>query len=154
MAIWGLRREPWDTPRSSKLAFWMRAGLLALAVPQGIVGAWAMFAPGSFHVDFPLPGWRWISTLGHYNAHLSTDYGAASLGLVAVLFTAALSLERRLVRVALGAWLVWALPHMAYHLSTLERFGPIDKIANVATLTVNAVLPIMLLGMTRGGRWQ
>ena len=59
----GLRREPWDTPRSNKLALWMRAGLLALAVPQEMVGAWAMFAPGSFHVDFPLPGWRWISTL-------------------------------------------------------------------------------------------
>ena len=51
-----LRREPWDTHGSSSLAFRMRAGLLALAVPPGMVGAWAMFALGSFHVDSPLSG--------------------------------------------------------------------------------------------------
>jgi hypothetical protein len=54
--------------------------------------------------------------LGPYNEHLVRDVGALNLALGVLLATAALLLERRLVQVSLIAYLVYAVPHFAFHL--------------------------------------
>lgn len=88
----------------------LRAGLLILAIPQGVLAVWAVFAPRSFYEGFPGGGRDWVASLGPYNEHLATDVGSLSLALVAVLLAAAWTLEHRMVATAAVAWLLWSVP--------------------------------------------
>ena len=99
----------------------LRVGLLALAVPEAVTALWALVSPKSFYRDFPGLGHHWLVSLGPFNEHLTVDFGATSLALATLVLAAAVVLEPRLVRVALGCWLVWAIPHLAYHLTTPEH---------------------------------
>ena len=126
-----------------------RYGLLVLAVSQAFTGLWALVAPHSFYNDFPVGRGGWVSTLGPYNEHLTIDYGALSLAIVTVLVAAAVTLERRLVLVAAGAYLVWSLPHFVYHMITLDSFGTGDAIGNAVTLVATVLLPVAVLVVVR-----
>jgi hypothetical protein len=123
----------------------LRVGLLALAVPEAVTGLWALVSPNSFYRDFPGLGHHWLVGLGAFNEHLTVDFGATSLPLAALVLTAAVVLEPTLVRVALGCWLVWAIPHLAYHLTTPEHLAVGDDAANPAVLATDVVLPLVLL---------
>jgi hypothetical protein len=127
----------------------IRGGLLTLAVTQGPIGLWALVAPKSFYEDFPLGRGGWVSTLGPYNEHMTIDFGALTLALVTVLVAAAVTLERRLVMAAAGAYLVWSLPHFVYHMITLDKYGTGDAIANVITLAATVLLPLAVLVAAR-----
>jgi hypothetical protein len=129
---------------------WLRAGLLLLASPPLVVGLWALLVPRSFYDDFPFPGREWVSALGPYNEHLVRDVGALNLALGVLLATAVILLERRLVRASLVAWLVYAVPHLAFHITTLDAFPPFDNLANVGVLGLAVLLPSLLLGGTYG----
>jgi hypothetical protein len=123
----------------------IRYGLIAIAVGQGASGLWALVAPHSFYDDFPAGRGGWVSTLGPYNEHMTIDYGALSLAIVSVLIAAAIVLERRLVMAAAAGYLVWAVPHFVYHLTTLDEFGAGDAIGNVVTLAITVGLPVAIL---------
>ena len=69
---------------------------------------WALPFPRSFYVDFPSPGRDWVSTLGPYDEHLVRDYGALNLALGILLVATTIFLQRRLIQVALVAWLGYA----------------------------------------------
>jgi hypothetical protein len=127
----------------------IRYALLVLAVSQGSTGIWALVAPRSFYDDFPAGRGGWVSTLGPYNEHMTIDYGALSLALVSVLVVAAVVLERRLVLVAAGAYLVWSVPHFAYHMITLDKYGTGDAIGNAVTLLVTVALPVAVIAAAR-----
>jgi hypothetical protein len=127
----------------------IRYGLLVLAVSQASTGLWALLAPRSFYDDFPAGRGGWVSALGPYNEHLTIDYGSLSLALVTVLVAAAVILERRLVLVAAGAYLVWSVPHFVYHMITLDKYGTTDAIGNVVTLAVTVGLPAAVLAVAR-----
>jgi hypothetical protein len=127
----------------------IRYGLLVLAVSQASTGLWALLAPRSFYDDFPAGRGGWVSALGPYNEHLTIDYGSLSLALVTVLVAAAVILERRLVLVAAGAYLVWSVPHFVYHMITLDKYGTTDAIGNVMTLAVTVGLPAAVLAVAR-----
>ena len=58
-----------------------------------------------------------------YNPHLLADVGALFVATGALMLMAALWLERRLVLAALITWLLFAVPHVIYHLGNL---GPYD----------------------------
>jgi hypothetical protein len=60
--------------------------------------------------------------LGPYDEHLVRDVGALNLALCALLVFAAVVLEKRLVQAALVAWLVYAIPHFAFHLTSYRWF--------------------------------
>jgi hypothetical protein len=124
---------------------WLRGGLLILAVSALTVGLWALVAPRSFYEDFPLPGGAWVSTLGPYNEHLVRDVGELNLALGVLLVMAAVLLEQRLVQVSLVAYLVYAVPHFVYHASTGHAFPLGDNIANLITLGIAVLLPLVLL---------
>jgi len=129
---------------------WLRAGLLLLASASLVVGVWALLVPRSFYDDFPLPGRDWVSTLGPYNEHLVRDVGALNLALGVLLATAALPLERRLVRVSLAAYLVYAVPHFVFHLTQVHHFSPFDNVVNMIVLGLAVLLPALLLAGTYG----
>lgn len=127
----------------------IRAGLVALALPLAVVGGWALFLPESFFEDFPTSGRHWIETLGSYNGHLSVDFGSSLLAIAFVALGAAVVMQRTLVRVALGALVVWSVPHLVYHLGTTEAFPTADNVANAITLGLGVLLPLGLLWLTR-----
>jgi hypothetical protein len=128
----------------------LRAGLALMAATVLPTGLWALASPRSFHDTFPLPGWRWVSTLGPFNEHLVRDYGAMSLALGALLATAAVHPETRLVRAALVTWLVFAVPHLVFHLGQTEHFSHAQNAAQLAGLGAQVALPVLLLLLTRG----
>jgi len=123
----------------------LQIGLLLLAVTSISSGLWALFLPRPFYEDFPLPGWDWVSTLGPYNEHLVTDYGALNLALGVLMVGAAVFLERRLVQVSLISWLAYAVPHFVFHLGQVHHFSPFDNLAQISALGFVVLLPLVLL---------
>ena len=122
----------------------LQIGLLLLAVTSISSGLWALFLPRSFYEDFPLPGWNWVSTLGPYNEHLVTDYGAMNLALGVLMVGAAVFLERRLVQVSLISWLAYAVPHFVFHLGQVHHFSPFDNLMQLGALGFVVLLPLVL----------
>lgn len=127
----------------------IRLGLLALGLPLVGIGAWALFGPHSFYGEFPADGRHWVSALGPYDEHLVRDVGALLLALGVLQLWAAALLSRVLVRVALAVPLIYAVPHLIFHASETEPFGTGDNVANLATLTLAVVVPVILLALTR-----
>jgi hypothetical protein len=125
----------------------LRWGLVALAVLNVPVGLWATIAPHSFYADFPGWGRHWVSALGPYNEHLVRDVGALELAITVLFLLAAVWLDRRLSQAALIASFFWAVPHFAYHLTTLDRYGVGDSVANVLGLGAEVLLPLALLAV-------
>jgi hypothetical protein len=132
-----------------------RVLLLALALPQAAAGLWALLSPRGWYDDFPGFGRAWISPLGAYNDHFAVDVGAGLLALAVLLIAAAIRPERRLVRVSLVVWLVFAIPHLIFHASNTDRLESFDNIANLIVLALAVVVPIVLLVLSgrrsRGG---
>ncbi len=128
---------------------WLRAGLLVLVVMALGAGLWALLLPRTFYDDFPLPGRNWISTLGPYNEHLVVDYGALNLALGVLLIFVAVLLERRLVQVSLVAWLCYAVPHFIFHVMQIHHFSFGDNLAQLTSLGLQVLLPLVLLPLTR-----
>lgn len=124
---------------------WLQASLIVLTVLQAGAGAWQLLAPRSFYDDFPLPGHPWVAMLPPFNEHLMRDVGSLNLAMAVVLGVAAVSMERRFVLVALTAELVFALPHMLFHITHLEHFPPVDAIAQTTVLAVTTAVLIALL---------
>lgn len=123
-------------------------GMLAVALPQLAIGIWAIAAPRAWFDEFPGGGREWLPVFGPYNEHLAVDAGAGLFATSVLLVLAAVSLERRVVQVALTGWLAFAIPHTAYHYVTLDRYGTADAVANGITLTLTVVIPLALLWLT------
>ena len=129
---------------------WLRAGLLLYCGAAVLVGLWAAGWPRSFYDDFPWPGHPWVASLPAYNEHLVRDFGGMNLAMAVVFGVAAATLDRRLAATALVAYLVFAVPHLAFHLQHLAPFGTVDALAQTVTLAAAAVLPLPLLALARG----
>jgi len=134
---------------SARQRQWLRGGLLVLAVTPAWIGAWGLVAPRSFYASFPAGGHHWVSALGAYDQHLVRDIAALDLGMLVLLLAAAILLETTLVRVALIAYAVASLPHLIYHLTTLDRLPAGDNAASIAGLALQVLLPLGLLPATR-----
>jgi hypothetical protein len=126
----------------------IRAGLIFLAVAQGLVGLVQLFAPRWFYEDFPLPAMPWVSLLPPYNEHLMRDVGALTLAYVLVLTAAAIWMERRLVQVALAANLVFTVPHFAFHITHLDHYPTGSAIGQTIALGLGVLIPATLLALT------
>ena len=112
--------------------------MVVLLVSGLVVGAWALAAPMSFYESFPGLGMTWVSADGPFNEHLVRDVGALNLALAIVTAVAALRPERLLVMAAAAAWLVYGLPHLAYHAVHAGVLPATDAVAEIAAL----LLPI------------
>ena len=130
---------------------WLQSGLLLVAATTLGAGLWALPFPRSFYGDFPFPGWDWISTLGPYNEHLVRDYGAMNLALGVLLVSAAISPERRLSRVALLTYLVFAIPHFVFHTTQTHHFSLFHNMLQLGSLGLLVLLPAAPLALTTSG---
>jgi hypothetical protein len=124
---------------------WIRVCLALLALTTLITGAWALFAPLSFFTTFPAPGHPWVALLPPYNEHLVRDVGAFNLGFALLFIWTTISPERRLLQAVLWAWLVYAVPHLIYHLNHLMQFALVDQIGQIIALGFVILLPLLLL---------
>lgn len=130
----------------------LRAGLLGLAAVPAIQAAWMLLAPRGFYDSFPGLGRSWLPAVGVYDEHLARDVGAAQLAIAVVLIGAALVLERRLVQVALVAFLAASLPHFAYHLTTTGSYATADNVLSLGGFLAQVALAAWLLSQTRTTR--
>jgi len=122
-----------------------RLGLAGLAFVALELGVWATVAPRSFYNSFPGGGRHWVAVDGPYNEHLMRDFGGLNLALALVTIVALVVGTRMLVATAAGAWLVWSVPHIAYHAANLGVYGTSDQVANMFTLALAVVIPVLLL---------
>ncbi len=135
--------------RPTTPAWVMRAGLVLLALPSAVIAAWGLTAPRGFYDNFPGAGRHWVSALPPYNEHLLRDFSAASLAIVVFLVGAAILMERRLIQVALVAFLAYSLPHLAYHLTTTDHYSTVDNLGSLGGFVVTIGIAIGLLALTR-----
>jgi hypothetical protein len=134
--------------RIERYAKEFRAALVALGAPFAGIGIWSLAAPRSWYDEFPGAGMHWIPAFGPYDEHLVRDLGGLYLGLGLLLVFAAVSLSRPLVQGALGTLLVFAAPHLVWHLTELDALPTGDNVVNVTTLALTVVLPAVLLYLT------
>src|SRR4051812_35135964 len=118
----------------------IQAGLLVLAAPMVLVAAWALVAPHGWFDTFPGGGRHWVSALGPYDEHLVRDFGSTYLALGLLLVFAAFRLDRLLVQAALGASLVFQVPHFIFHLSNTGPLSTGDNVVNLLALAFGLVL--------------
>ena len=123
--------------------------LFALGVPQALIGLWALLAPSSFYDDFPAGTSGWVDVLGPFDEHLVTDVGALFVGLGFLRVFAAVSLRRGTVLAAAVSWLIFSVPHFAWHVFNLEPYGTADAIGNTVTLTWTVVGGALVLYLLR-----
>ena len=122
----------------------LRAGLLLMAAVEWVLGLWTAFAPRSFYDDVAT-----VDLTPPFSEHLMRDFGGATLGLAIALTAAAMWLERRLVVVALLAYLAWSVPHLMFHVGHLEGATSLQATVLVVLLVGSVVLPLALFALSR-----
>ncbi|RKS06458.1 hypothetical protein DFP74_2090 [Nocardiopsis sp. Huas11] len=135
---------------SGARAVWVRGGLVFFTLVFAVLGAYILISPEGFF------GWAWVNLGMAYNPHLMLDYGAMNLAAAIPLGAAAATMNPVFVRSALASFAVWAVAHLLIHVrlrSHLVAHASIDQ-ANLllCLLTVGAVVPLVLLLLTFGGR--
>jgi nucleoside-diphosphate-sugar epimerase len=132
----------------------VRPVLLVLALGALQVGLWLVVSPRSFYDDFPGFGRHWVSVDGPFNEHAFRDFGQSQLALAAVLLAAFLRPQPYLVRTAALAYLLFAVPHLAYHAAHLDVYETGDQVANMILLgTSVALAAVLVLGSATTGRY-
>jgi AhpD family alkylhydroperoxidase len=127
--------------------FMRRVLLLTLAIPAAISGTWALVAPASWHGDFPGFGRDWLPVFGAYNEHVARDLGGALLALAVLLAWAALAPRVPVWRAAAASFLVFAVPHLAFHVVHVGELPAGDDVVNLVTLAGAVVIPVVVLLM-------
>jgi len=126
-----------------------RIALGYLAVTTGYLAVWILVAPQGFYDAFPTGPAEWVSKLPPFNEHLLRDFGAAAAGLTVLAVLAAVWLERRLVQATAVAFIVYSLPHLGYHLTTVDRYSTSDNVQSLIGLALPIAVSAFLLFATR-----
>lgn len=128
----------------------LRVGIWFLAFVELAVGVVATLAPRVFYDNVP-----WVSLAPPYSEHLMRDYGAMNLALAVVTLVAAITMEQLMVRTALVAYIVFAVPHLLFHVTHHRHYSATAATAETATLVVAMLLPVALLILSRKWfRWE
>ena len=126
-----------------------RVILSVLAASGFYVGLWGLASPHAFYRSFPGFGRHWTAVDGPYNEHLVRDVAAFYTALAVLAVVAYLRADRGLRWTAGLTWVVFSVPHLAYHASHLDMLGTFDKVAEMASLGATLVLAALLLLPTR-----
>jgi hypothetical protein len=121
----------------------LRVGIWFLVFVELAVGAVATLTPRVFYDYVP-----WVSLAPPYSEHLMRDYGAMNLALAVVTLVAVITMEQLMVRVALAAYLVFAIPHLLFHVTHHRHYTATAAITETAALVVAMLLPVALLSLT------
>ena len=122
----------------------LRVGIWFLALVELAVGVVATLSPRVFYDHVP-----WVDLAPPYSEHLMRDYGAMNLALCVVILAAAISMEQLVVRIALTAYLVFAVPHLLFHLTHHQHYTTTQAVSETTALVIAALLPLALLALTR-----
>ena len=125
----------------------LRPGLALLAAVEVVLGLWTLLFPAGFYSDVPT-----VDATPPFSEHLFRDFGGATLGLAVVLVAAAVWLERRLVVVALLAYLAFSVPHLVFHVEHLHGLSTVEATVLVTLLAGSVLLPLALLAVVSRSR--
>jgi hypothetical protein len=125
----------------------LRLGIWFLAVVQLAVGVVATLTPRLFYDYVP-----WVDLAPPFSEHLMRDYGAMNLALGLVSAIAAITMDRRMVRTALAAYLLFAIPHLLFHVAHQHHHTTSQAVSEAAALGIGVLLPLVLLAFTRRSR--
>jgi hypothetical protein len=131
-------RQPEGTARTGAGALG-RAALALLAASAAFVGGWALLAPASFYRSFPGLGLGWVADAGPYDEHLVRDVGALYLALLAVTLVSLFRPAAARPWVAGLAWLVFGVPHLAFHSAHQVR-GQVPELTVLAASVLLALV--------------
>jgi len=127
----------------------IRRIVLVLTALVGLfVGLWAAALPHSFYDSFPGFGLMWVSVDGPFNEHLIRDVGSLYLAIGAVAIYANFAKGLAASRAAGVAWVVFGVPHLAYHASHFEGMATVDVVGNIVGLGGSLLLGVALLLLT------
>ncbi|GAA2189612.1 VOC family protein [Micromonospora lupini] len=123
---------------------WLRGGLTTLAALQTVASVWQYVFPRSFYDDFPT-----VRLDPAYNEHLVSDVGGLGLALTAMLYLAAVVLDRKVVLSALVGYLIYAATHFTYHVTHVDHFSLLEALGVGTGLGIEVVLALLLLYLGR-----
>ena len=98
-------------------------------------------------MDFPGLGHAWAATDGPYNEHLTRDVGDLNLALAVLSGCAVVWLTRPLTIATASAWLVYSVPHFAYHALNLQAVSPDDRVAELVSLAIPILVAAVVLAV-------
>jgi hypothetical protein len=126
----------------TRVPTWVRVGVVAtLAVPQLIIGLWAMVAPERWFDTFPGFAPHLVAAAPPYNAHLVSDVGAAFFATGVALLVAAAWATRPAIWTALVAYVAFTAPHALYHAThPADALSGVADVGNVLLLVSSVVL--------------
>lgn len=122
----------------------------ALAGAAAYVGVWATIWPHSFYTTFPGMGQEWVWHNGPYNEHFIRDVGGLYLALLVISAWAAWRDDAALLRAVGTAWVVFGVPHLAFHVMHRDGLSDAEWATSLTGLVATA-LAAALLVMTRSG---
>jgi hypothetical protein len=122
----------------------LRVGIWFVALVELAVGVVATLAPRAFYDHVP-----WVTLAPPYSEHLMRDYGAMNLALSLVTVVAAITMDRLMVRTALAGYVVFAIPHLIFHVTHHQHYTTSAAIGETIALAIAVLLPLGLLTLTR-----
>lgn len=127
----------------------LRAFGIAMALPQALVGVWAVLSPRGWYDNFPGIGPALAAAEPPFNAHLVTDAGAGFLATGGLLLGASLFGGPVEIRTAAAGYLLFCVPHLAYHAGRPSPLLPgANDALNVVLLTTQVVGGVTLVVLT------
>ena len=118
----------------------LRAGMWFMAVVELGVGVVATLAPRAFYDYVP-----WVDLAPPFSEHLMRDYGAMNLALGLVTAVAALTMNRVMVRTSLAAYLLFAVPHLLFHVTHHDHYTASQAVGETTALAIAVLIPLGLL---------
>jgi hypothetical protein len=121
----------------------LRIGIWFFTFVELAVGMVATLTPREFYDHVP-----WVDLAPPYSEHLMRDYGAMNLALGLVFLVAAITMDRLMVRTALAAYVVFAIPHLLFHITHHQHYTATAAIGETTALAIAVLLPLALLALT------
>ncbi|MBB6565829.1 hypothetical protein [Kribbella sandramycini] len=121
------------------MKMYIRSVLVVFAAFELVLGVWMSFLPASFYA---MPTLDWTPP---YSEHLLRDLGGMKLGMALILAVAAITFDHLLTKVALLAYLAFALTHLIFHAGHLHWQSPGWSITLLTIMTVSVLAPLTAL---------
>jgi len=122
-----------------------------MALPQLAIGVWALASPHGWFDNFPGAGQHWLPAYGAFDGHLVADVGSTFTAIAVLLLIAAALADRRVTQVAIVTYLVYSVPHYAFHLAHDDVLSGGAQIANAIAIGLSIAAAGALLVFVRRG---